>query len=65
VTDFDAVGLRDNRSVRVLYDPDNPVKFVITADRLFNRMALAAMIVLGLLFAALGVCNMLGVISII
>ncbi len=50
--------LKGNNSmdeVRVVYDPDKPEMFVISADRTFNYTTFIVFIIAGLLFAGIGV----------
>jgi len=53
-----------NQSVPILYDPDDPKKFVLAKDREFNYVILIIFIMAGLFFVGLSISSFLGYIKI-
>ena len=52
-----------NQSVPILYDPDNPKRFVLTKDREFNYVIFFIFILGGLFFVGLSISSFLGYIK--
>jgi hypothetical protein len=52
-----------NQSTAVLYDPNDPKKFVLTNEREFNYLISFLFILGGLFFIGLGICSILGYIN--
>lgn len=46
--------------VVVQYDPDDPKKFVLAGERSFNYIIFTVLILVGLFFIVLSICNFLG-----
>jgi hypothetical protein len=53
-----------NQPVSVLYDPDDPKKFVLSSEEDFSYFAILLVILAGSLFVVLSICSMLGYIKI-
>ena len=53
-----------NQPVSILYDPDNPKKFVLTNEKEFNYLVLTICILVGSIFIALSIGSFLGYIPI-
>ena len=49
-----------NQSVSILYDPDNPKKFVLTSEKQFNYVTFFIFILGGLFFVGLSISSILG-----
>lgn len=52
-----------NNSVPILYDPDDPRKFVLKDEEGFNYIVFVISILAGLFFVGLGICWLLGYIK--
>jgi hypothetical protein len=53
-----------NESVSVLYDKENPEKFVIVTERNFNYFSLIFIILVGVVFLIVGTLSLLEIIQI-
>jgi len=53
-----------DKEILILYDPDDPKKFILKREEGFNYVFLALVIVIGLLFLILSICSFIGYIKI-
>jgi hypothetical protein len=53
-----------DKKIDILYDPQNPEKFVIGKERNFNRFSLIFGILVGIIFLTVGICSVLGIINV-
>lgn len=63
---FSSFSFKDsvNQAVPILYDPEDPKKFVLNNERKFDYAAFIIFILLGVFFVGLGVSSILGYIKI-
>ena len=52
-----------NKTVSVLYDPDDPKRFVFAKENGGNSFSIFIVILIGLTFVVLSICNLLGYIK--
>ena len=52
-----------DQEVLVLYDPDDPKKFVLPSEKGFNYFFLVIVILFGTIFITVGICSLLGYIK--
>lgn len=62
-TNIDPDKSKIDKEVLVQYDSDKPERFILVEEKIFTSVIHVVVLVIGLLFTVLGVCNLLGVIK--
>jgi hypothetical protein len=52
------------KEVLIVYDPDNPKRFIVADENGFNYIVLVFVLLVGLVFITVSICNLLGYIQI-